>query len=55
MTEQSNIEIEKTEKRELFPEAIFGEKDYLSELFGLEPHDIRTYSPLTLAYIGDAA
>ena len=46
MTEQSNIEIEKTEteKRELFPEAIFGEKDYLSELFGLEPHDIRTRS-----------
>ena len=44
MTEQSNTEIEKTEteKRELVPEAIFGEKDYLSELFGLEPHDIRT-------------
>jgi ribonuclease-3 family protein len=25
------------------------------ETFGLEPIDIRTYSPLTLAYIGDAA
>ena len=51
----TEIEKTETEKRELFPEAIFGEKDYLSELFGLEPHDIRTYSPLTLAYIGDAA
>lgn len=44
-----------TENEELFPEAVFGEKDYLSEVFGLEQHDIRMYSPLTLAYIGDAA
>ena len=43
-----------TENEELFPEAVFGEKDYLSEVFGLEQHDIRMYSPLTLAYIGDA-
>lgn len=42
-------------KRGAFPEAVFGEKDYLSEVFGLEQHDIRMYSPLTLAYIGDAA
>lgn len=41
-----------TENEELFPEAVFGEKDYLSEVFGLEQHDIRMYSPLTLAYIG---
>ena len=27
---------------------------YLKELFQLEDTDIRTYSPLTLAYIGDA-
>ena len=27
---------------------------HLKELFGLEDKDIRTYSPLTLAYIGDA-
>ena len=27
---------------------------YFRELFGLEEPDIRTYSPLTLAYIGDA-
>lgn len=27
---------------------------YLKELFRLEDTDIRTYSPLTLAYIGDA-
>lgn len=26
----------------------------LLELFGLEEQDIRTYSPLTLAYLGDA-
>ena len=25
------------------------------EKFGLEPVDLKTYSPLTLAYIGDAA
>lgn len=30
-----------------------GLKD-LKELFGLEDTDIRTYSPLTLAYLGDA-
>ncbi|MGN0398607.1 MAG: Mini-ribonuclease 3 [Blautia sp.] len=28
--------------------------NHLKELFGLEDKDIRTYSPLTLAYIGDA-
>ena len=28
---------------------------YLKEQFQLEDIDIRTYSPLTLAYIGDAA
>ncbi len=27
--------------------------DHLREMFGLENTDIRTYSPLTLAYIGD--
>lgn len=27
---------------------------YLNEEFGIESKDIRTYSPLTLAYIGDA-
>lgn len=27
---------------------------YLNDKFGIEPQDIRTYSPLTLAYIGDA-
>ncbi len=27
---------------------------YLNEKFGIEGKDIRTYSPLTLAYIGDA-
>ena len=27
--------------------------DRLREMFGLENTDIRTYSPLTLAYIGD--
>ena len=26
---------------------------YIKEQFQLEPVDIRTYSPLTLAYIGD--
>ncbi len=28
--------------------------DYINEKFGLKSQDIRTYSPLTLAYIGDA-
>ncbi|MCR5557857.1 MAG: ribonuclease III [Butyrivibrio sp.] len=28
--------------------------DYLNKEFGIESQDIRTYSPLTLAYIGDA-
>ncbi len=28
--------------------------DYLNARFGIESKDIRTYSPLTLAYIGDA-
>lgn len=28
--------------------------DYLNDKFNIEPKDIRTYSPLTLAYIGDA-
>ena len=28
--------------------------DYLNAKFGIESKDIRTYSPLTLAYIGDA-
>ena len=27
---------------------------YINESFGIEPQDIRTFSPLTLAYIGDA-
>ena len=27
---------------------------YINEQFGIEAKDIRTYSPLTLAYIGDA-
>lgn len=31
-----------------------GLNDYLNGKFGIEPKDIRTYSPLTLAYIGDA-
>lgn len=31
-----------------------GLNDYLNSKFGIEPKDIRTYSPLTLAYIGDA-
>ena len=31
-----------------------GLNDYLNEKFNIEPKDIRTYSPLTLAYIGDA-
>ena len=28
--------------------------DYLNDKFDIEPKEIRTYSPLTLAYIGDA-
>lgn len=28
--------------------------EYLREAFGMEDVDLRTYSPLTLAYIGDA-
>ncbi len=28
--------------------------EYINEKFDVEPKDIRTYSPLTLAYIGDA-
>ena len=28
--------------------------DYINEKFGITSKDIRTYSPLTLAYIGDA-
>ncbi len=31
-----------------------GLNDYLNSKFGIEAKDIRTYSPLTLAYIGDA-
>ena len=31
-----------------------GLNDYLNEQFGISSKDIRTYSPLTLAYIGDA-
>ena len=31
-----------------------GLNEYLNEKFNIEPKDIRTYSPLTLAYIGDA-
>ena len=31
-----------------------GLNDYLNSKFNIEPKDIRTYSPLTLAYIGDA-
>ena len=26
---------------------------YIKECFGIKPVDIKTYSPLTLAYIGD--
>ena len=40
-----------TENEELFPEAVFGEKDYLSEVFGLEQHDIRMYSPLLFYFL----
>lgn len=29
-------------------------KEKMRELFGLEEQDLRTYSPLTLAYLGDA-
>lgn len=32
----------------------FSLNDYLNDKFNIEPKDIRTYSPLTLAYIGDA-
>ena len=39
-----------TENEELFQRR-FREKDYLSRYSGLEQHDIRMYSPLTLAYI----
>ena len=28
--------------------------DFINDKFGIEAQDIRTYSPLTLAYIGDA-
>lgn len=28
--------------------------EYLNDKFNIEPKDIRTYSPLTLAYIGDS-
>ena len=31
-----------------------GLNDYLNEQFNIKAQDIRTYSPLTLAYIGDA-
>ncbi len=31
-----------------------GLNEYLNEKFGIEAKDIRSYSPLTLAYIGDA-
>ncbi len=31
-----------------------GLNDYLNSKFGIKGQDIRTYSPLTLAYIGDA-
>ena len=31
-----------------------GINSFIKEQFGLEPVDIRTYSPITLAYIGDA-
>ena len=31
-----------------------GLNDYINEKFDISPKDIRTYSPLTLAYIGDA-
>ncbi|MBQ5426882.1 MAG: ribonuclease III [Pseudobutyrivibrio sp.] len=32
----------------------FGLNEYLNEKFNIEAKDIRTYSPLTLAYIGDS-
>ncbi len=31
-----------------------GLNEYINNKFDIEPKDIRTYSPLTLAYIGDA-
>jgi ribonuclease-3 family protein len=31
-----------------------GLNDFINEKFDISPKDIRTYSPLTLAYIGDA-
>ena len=31
-----------------------GLNEYLNDKFGIEAKDIRSYSPLTLAYIGDA-
>ncbi len=31
-----------------------GLNEYINEKFGIEAKDIRSYSPLTLAYIGDA-
>lgn len=32
----------------------FGLNEYLNDKFNIEAKDIRTYSPLTLAYIGDS-
>lgn len=36
-------------------ESVSGLDRKFRETFGLEPVDLKTYSPLTLAYIGDAA
>ena len=36
-------------------ESLTGLDKAFREKFGLEPVDLKTYSPLTLAYIGDAA
>lgn len=36
-------------------ESVSGLNRKFRETFGLEPVDLKTYSPLTLAYIGDAA
>lgn len=36
-------------------ESVSGLDRKFREIFGLEPVDLKTYSPLTLAYIGDAA
>ena len=36
-------------------ESVSGLNRTFREIFDLQPVDLKTYSPLTLAYIGDAA